>query len=475
MKKLTVISLIIVMAVSATLLLTGCPRHIDSLYGVKVIGDGNGGAFTIYEDKLGGNIYLQKISLDGEPVWGDKGMLLGVSRNQWAYSFANTHIVSDGSGGAIIAWPENRSSSQPVEPTYQIIKLDFNGQTVFSKVYERIDQIVSDGSGGVIFDFSLDEKTLSVVRIDFKGDLSWGREGIALPRSGNTRQIASTVDGGAAIVWLESHYPPDAEPGDARLTTHHIFAQKIDSQGRLAWGDGLLLYVTPQGTWAEDPHIISDGAGGAIIDWHQWPNVPVRDGSPEAILNDVYIQKVDSTGKILWQENGLPLKTSQVAERAFAIEPRPVSDGSGGAIVIWRDMRNSTGNTANLFAQRIDAEGNIMWQPGGINVSADAINPNHTIISDGAGTSYVAYFFSEPRKNLHVQKVDSDGKTLWSENGVLVAGGDYAGYSLASDGQGGVIIGWGVGKGTFSSEKAFVQRISADGKVMWGEGIMLKK
>jgi hypothetical protein len=39
------------------------------LFGLKLTGDGAGGAITLYEDKLGGNIYAQKISPDGKAAW----------------------------------------------------------------------------------------------------------------------------------------------------------------------------------------------------------------------------------------------------------------------------------------------------------------------------------------------------------------------------------------------------------------------
>jgi hypothetical protein len=473
-KKISGILASAILVVAAILLFTGCPFHTDSLYGLKVAGDGTGGAIAVYEDKLGGNVYAQKISPEGETMWGEKGVLLVESNSQF-YSFSSIQVISDGSGGAITTVPSTPSSSQP-ETTYHIFKISSQGQAIPLAVLERVDRIISDGAGGIILDYSPNGKTLSAIRIDSTGNFPWGENGVSLPRSGYRHQIASDGSGGAVIVWIESHYPPEASPGDARLTTQRIFAQKIDSQGSLSWGDGLLLYATPQGTWAEDPHIIGDGSGGTIVAWHQWPDVPVEDGSPEAILNDIYVQRVDVGGRILWRENGIPLEISRASENAFPMEPILVSDGSGGAIIVWRDMRNAKGNTANLCAQRIDAGGNVMWQPEGTNVSADAINPNHMIVSDGAGGAIVSYFFSEPRKDLHVQKLGIDGKTVWPENGVSVGGNQCAGYSIAPEGQGGVIAAWGVGKGMFGSEKAYVQRVSADGKLLWGEdGIQLNK
>lgn len=41
-----------------------------------------------------------------------------------------------------------------------------------------------------------------------------------------------------------------------------------------------------------------------------------------------------------------------------------VSDKSGGAILTWTDTRNAA--TKDIYAQRIDANGNLLWNTDGI-------------------------------------------------------------------------------------------------------------
>ena len=456
LKILVRVSFIIIF-ISFLLLLTGCPQHIDSLYGVKVAGDGTGGAIAVYEEKLGGLIYAQKISPAGEVLWGENSVL-GTSPDSNSYVFQNIQIVADNSGGAIIAWWVALIIGERT-PVYQVFKLDSDGKRLWQKDVGPVDQLLGDGAGGVILKYTNVNDNTVVNRIDANGNFPWGETGIVLPRSGNDRQIASDGSGGAVLTWF---------------FTGHVYVQKINNGGELEWGDGVLLYTAPEDTFTESPQITGDGSGGAIVVWHQVPRGRIEDGSAEAYKMDILAQKVDAGGDALWRENGLPLEINKAGGRAHPIEPKPVSDSTGGVIIVWRDMRNAAGTTANLYAQRIDAGGNIMWQPGGINVSADAINPNHMIVSDSDGTAFVSYFFSEPRKDLHVQKLAGDGKILWAENGVQVNGGDYSGYSIAADGLGGLIIGWGVSGGVFSPDEACVQRVNSDGNLLWGEdGIRL--
>jgi len=40
---------------------------------------------------------------------------------------------------------------------------------------------------------------------------------------------------------------------------------------------------------------------------------------------DILVQKVDADGNVLWQDGGLPLEINKAVEGAFPIEPRLVS------------------------------------------------------------------------------------------------------------------------------------------------------
>ena len=89
-------------------------------------------------------------------------------------------------------------------------------------------------------------------------------------------------------------------------------------------------------------------------------------------------------------------------------------------------------------------------------------------------TSYTSKGYST--KGLHVQKLETSGNPVWPENGLVITDDYFTSHSLSSDGMGGIIIGWGTKKGWFSEEKAFIQRVSTSGQLLWGEnGIRLNK
>src|SRR5258706_12752255 len=49
-------------------------------------------------------------------------------------------------------------------------------------------------------------------------------------------------------------------------------------------------------------------------------------------------------------------------------EPGIVTDGSGGAIITWEDYRTGI-DSANIYAQRIDATGRVRWMTDGASIS----------------------------------------------------------------------------------------------------------
>jgi len=486
MKKIFIIcsvALIIVLPATATFS-TGCSCLLPSPmpYGPKVTGDGSGGAITLYEDIKGGNqrdFYAQKISPEGKALWGETGVLIGSGYRE-ADSFFDLHIVNDGSGGAFISWVAS-PSSQHWQYLTHVSRVDSEGKVRWQKEVRAVDQIISDGAGGAIIatDYSYDGKTLFLIKVDSQGAFSWGGDGVWIRREGyeeNTLQLAGDGAGGAIIVWRELESQPGPEPHNPKIT-NRIFAQRINAEGSFPWGqDGVLLYTTPEDTYAEEPHITSDGLGGAIAIWMQTFSGIIESGSPQAVLNDIYAQRVDASGNVLWQPNGVPMEITKSAAEAFPLNPLLVSDDTGGAIIIWGDMRHGL---TSIYAQNVDADGNIKWQPGGVEVCYIKTNASfwpQTAVSDGSGGAIIACSYKEAETNkegLLVQRLDATGRAVWG-NGVVVTNSEHITHFISSDGQGGVIVAWGIGKGMFSSEKSYVQRIDSEGKLLWGaEGIRL--
>ncbi|MBA7684497.1 hypothetical protein ES703_92895 [subsurface metagenome] len=436
----------------------GCLVHSDQPYGPRVTGDGVGGAIAVYEDIKGGNqhdFYVQRISPEGDILWGDEGVLIGGGYKYWD-SFHDLHLVSDGSGGALVSWLASASSEQR-EYISHVTSVDSEGNVRWQREVRAVDHMISDGAGGAIIatDYSRDERTLFVIKIDPEGNFPWGEDGVSFYVDGyqaNSLQLVSDSDGGAIIAWQER----TGEPGE-RVTC--VYTQKVNTEGSQSWGqDGVLLYTSSEEAGAEELRLTGDGSGGAIAIWMQVPRGKVEDDSPKALLWDICAQRLDAQGNTLWTENGIRLGITEGGGQC-PTNRVVASDGAGGAIAIWEDLRKGL---TSVYAQKIDTDGNIKWQPGGEEVCYIETNSSfwpYTAVSDGSGGAIITF-------GVRAQRIDVAGRIVWPDGGIrFTAAGTHA---TDYDGHGGAVIAWG------ESRRSYVQRIDAEGNLLWGtKGIRL--
>ena len=72
-----------------------------------IVADGAGGAIVTWPDNRSSpnyRLYAQRVNAAGVPQWAPNGVGLWTAANSQSYPT----IVADGAGGAIVTWPENR-------------------------------------------------------------------------------------------------------------------------------------------------------------------------------------------------------------------------------------------------------------------------------------------------------------------------------------------------------------------------------
>lgn len=203
------------------------------------------------------------------------------------------------------------------------------------------------------------------------------------------------------------------------------------------------------------PAILSDDAGGAIVVWQD-----LRSGA----AYDVYAQRVNAAGVAQWTANGIPVCTSTGAQT----EPRMVSDGAGGAILAWSDQR--AGN-ADVYAQRISAAGVVQWTANGVALCTAAQQQTQVAIApDGTGGAIVTWqdFRSGANSDIYAQRINA-GAAQWAANGVpvCVATGDQAFGVVISDMRGGALVAWQDPRLGAANYDIYIQNLSGSGAPLW--------
>jgi hypothetical protein len=120
-----------------------------------------------------------------------------------------------------------------------------------------------------------------------------------------------------------------------------IYAQRINGSGAVQWtANGVTISTAAY--FQRSPKIVSDGSSGAFITWHD---------SRRFTTTDIYAQRIDGSGAVQWTANGVAISTAAGNQ----VEPTIVSDGSGGAIITWQDLRG--GGTSDIYASRVFSDG----------------------------------------------------------------------------------------------------------------------
>ena len=380
-----------------------CTSPNDQLHPV-IASDGAGGAIIAWHDWRSGipNLYAQRISASGMVQWPENGIRLCLRESNQAHAT----IISDDDGGAIITWHDQRASG-----------VDIYGQ-----------------------------------RISAAGELLWQTDGVAICSATEVQEYPNIISdgaGGAIIAWVDKRSGSNVD----------IYTQRINSVGEVQWNaDGVALCDTSGNQWT--PVMANDGTGSAIFAWYDQRGDDF----------DIFAQRIDSSGNIKWEANGIAICTVSGDQKV----PSIISDKLGGAIIVWEDNRNGY---YDIYAQRIDVSGIIQWENNGISICGKIGNQTRPVItSDSRGNAIIAWQDGRNGEvDIYAQRVNTSGETKWSANGIAICSAENSqnwssGYRyinpIVNDCQGGAIITWADNRDGFYYD-IYAQYIDSLGAVRW--------
>jgi hypothetical protein len=400
---------------------------------IRIVSDGNGGSIISWEDHtIASNIRIQRVDKDGKVMWPFNGLLMAsTSGVQYLHE-----MISDGKSGAIVSWYDTRNGV-PENPHLYAQRIDGSGNMLWQEngilisaaQYPYLDALmVSDDAGGAILVWSDNHTgtiTLYAQRLDPSGKTLWQDGGVTVMNHtglsyGSLSGITSDGAGGAIIAWKDERNS---------LNYTDIYAQRIDSSGNVMWAADGVPVCTSAG-YQYTPYLTGDGSGGAIIIWTYY-----HDG-----ISQTYAQRVNGSGEVRWQASGVHITTGTTSQ----VSQDLMSDGSGGTFVTWTDYDQTVG-TFQVYAQRIDTNGARLWTDKGVLLSASLSASSSRLISDGSGGIIIAFQDSNSQAddtNIFAQRVNANGQALWAQNGAPVSTmpSHQNVPRLVSDGQGGAII-----------------------------------
>ncbi|MBN2417274.1 T9SS type A sorting domain-containing protein [bacterium] len=300
--------------------------------------------------------------------------------------------------------------------------------------------VVEDSQGGFFLaweDNPSSDADIFLQWFDASGTPQWSSPGVIVTSAAGDQRypaVAPDGSGGVFVAWQDE-------------LSWDIYLQHYDASGTALAAAGGMPVCTAAAEQSA-VRLVSDGSGGVILVWYD-----TRNGSD----TDLYAQKVSGSDVPVWTGNGVPVTTASGIQNVHSV----MSDGDGGAIVVWQDGRVSDND--DIYAQRIDGQGNPAWTVNGIpltTAAGDQMDPVATVSGDRIVVSWVS------GGNVYAQALDTTGSTLWTGGGVPVctADGTQNYVSISGDRDGGVLIAWTDNRTWYD---IYAQKLDAAGTPQW--------
>lgn len=343
---------------------------------------------------VGYDVFYQRLNPAGVRKFPQGGIMVADLTNSSTEDYG---LGIDTTGNALIAFLDTREgSNQQVTAA----KMGPNGNALWGRRGVQLTsgsdsnaapKIVGTSDGSIVVGWTSNSNVV-LQKLNASGVAQWG-SGVVFSQAGENFVLADlhAADNGSVIVsWVS---------GKGFGSNSQLWANKVSSSGSLLWASGNVnIFNVGSLQFGNFPYFVYDGKGGAVFAWYT--SVPTlqcfaqhirADGSaafpqngvagsgnsvnvrvsPAAayrpatdevfmfwseedsnqVLNGVYGQKFNSTGKLEWGADGLTIVPLGADQQIFV---STVQVGSG-ALVFWVDMQSYGSST--IQAARLDDSG----------------------------------------------------------------------------------------------------------------------
>ncbi|MBC8383598.1 MAG: T9SS type A sorting domain-containing protein [Candidatus Cloacimonetes bacterium] len=413
-------------------------------------------AWVDFRNEDAGDVYAQKLDGDGNLLWDGSGVPLCLASDVQI----SLNIVNDANHGAYVIWQDSRNPGgvdiygTHINSAGSIVAgWDANGNPIAAQNGDQDGHTFwEDGTGGAIVAWhdtrDAANENLYMQRIASDGSLLWDAGGTLLCGSTDTQSNVKMCPDGTGnfiFTWRDKHDDPDGD----------IMAMRVDIDGNFLWASDVAIY---QGAGIQkNPRITGSTDTGAFVVWVDYRNDPYS--------SDIYAQKIDINGTILWDAAGLPLCTAPNDQ----LEPRLTNDHNAGCYFVWTDGRDGGHPHEDIYMQHVDDTGSIDWEANG-KMICDAYGEQFSPLLRGDGSGKVYAIWGDNRTGstgLYFQILDGAGTEYLAANGELIyygLCGDAKNYSLFKGIDQSLIL-WEDSRSPYTGNQLYMQVLSDDGSV----------
>ncbi len=276
-----------------------------------------------------------------------------------------------------------------------------------------------------------------IQKLDSNGNFVWAKK---MGGAGDDIGMSVKTDNNSNVYttgYFESTVDFDPGVGTTNLTSAggtDIFIQKLDSNGNLIW-------VKQIGGTSEDRgySITVDNCGNIYTTGYFMGTVNFDPGVgttnlTSAGLSDMFIQKLDSSGNLIWVKQmggnnfayvyGYSITTDSIGNVYTTGRFRRTADFDPGAGTT--NLTSASSNYYDIFIQKLDTSGNLIWAK---RMGGNSSDYGYSITTDNIGNVYTTGTFkgtvdfdpntgttnltSAGNHDIFIQKLDSSGILVW--------------------------------------------------------------
>lgn len=374
----------------------------------------DGGFYVSWlDDAKGYSLYLQRLDVNGNPMWGRNGKMI---YQRDVHSVIGYGLSIDSDGNAIIGIDSSIAALHASGGPVLAFKVSPAGELLWGSAGITLsppDEVVSvvlccgTSDRGAVFIWGKveQEDLIRMTKLDSAGNQLWSTNVARDTPDANLTPTNIVASDDGSVIYAFVH-AIDKMTG----TYHSVLAQKLAAaDGANLWGDTPVTVVDSSVATAvtlpmgEVPTLIPDGAGGAVFGY------PLIDTTQR-----IYVQRVNSTGLPVYAPNGVPVSgnSSDASAACFGFEPR-----SGRLYIAWDATYIGL---SGVRAQCIDNAGALLWDETGVVLAAyeplALMAPVAMLpVADGVMAAWIqqppqAAFLPQP---LRVSMLDPSGAPVW--------------------------------------------------------------
>ena len=389
----------------------GVPQLLGTGIQPQIAGTSDGGVYIAWLNDGNYHVYIQRIDAVGEIQFDGSGMLVSDNDNSSWIAVYHLNLAVDSDDNAIVTTVDERTGvwevyAWKIAPDGSMLWGQDGLTLTTSGVTNMSPRMTVLQDNSVVVTCTHGNNTVLFQRISPDGELLWG-DGILIETDNGSLvspQPIVSVNGDVLVQWIR-------QTGSPPYYDSELFLQKYNIDGVPVWMVPIVVagpVVFPMGNWSQE--LVTEANGGSFSSWTQF----------SGNVQNAVAQHITGEGAQNWV-NGVDLSTNS---SNFRISPMlTVAYETQELMAVWREA-NGSQSQHGVFAQRLDSNGDRLWGSNGTTIVAMNSSYDYLDLSvAGFGEEMISAYIQQSNNmngDIYAIRLDADGNSVWTEGTVTV-------------------------------------------------------